>query len=292
MRQMLVFFGLGLILSYSLAIALGIRAITHGGIPATTSTYNSEAGLNSRSTERMLGYTQLTLKKFTPRATWPLHGEDQYLGLWEEVHGPFEPIPLPWWADGSHTNGVQNSAVYRAVGFPLRMLIHQRTPDDPSIWVSPRSKHKLATARQAAEKAEFPVGIVAPSEGMHLTIISPRLRRVPILKDAPTFTFSSWSVLHVRGGEAFLYRYTRNILVAVYKEITLIPHPVAWVVNAMVFTVPLLLLYFLPFRFRRNLRIRTGRCVRCKYDLSGLDTGDPCPECGRNPLSGRPIADL
>ena len=34
---------------------------------------------------------------------------------------------------------------------------------------------------------------------------------------------------------------------------------------------------FGPFALRRVLRVRRGRCLRCGYDLAGLDR---CPECG------------
>ena len=34
------------------------------------------------------------------------------------------------------------------------------------------------------------------------------------------------------------------------------------------------------WRQSRDLR---GHCRRCRYDLSGLPPGAPCPECGQNP---------
>lgn len=35
--------------------------------------------------------------------------------------------------------------------------------------------------------------------------------------------------------------------------------------------------------WRRHRRIREGQCPQCRYDLSGLRRGDPCPECGTPP---------
>jgi hypothetical protein len=40
------------------------------------------------------------------------------------------------------------------------------------------------------------------------------------------------------------------------------------------------LLFFAPFTLRRVVRARRGRCVKCGYDMRGLDA---CPECGAAP---------
>ncbi|MFG0284690.1 MAG: hypothetical protein ACF8R7_09740 [Phycisphaerales bacterium JB039] len=50
---------------------------------------------------------------------------------------------------------------------------------------------------------------------------------------------------------------------------------------AIVVFVPLMLVFgFVAIlRDRRNFCAHTGRCVRCLYDLAGVESG-PCPECG------------
>lgn len=36
---------------------------------------------------------------------------------------------------------------------------------------------------------------------------------------------------------------------------------------------------------RRRLRVRTGFCPNCQYDLRATPRGMPCPECGKHPLA-------
>jgi len=41
------------------------------------------------------------------------------------------------------------------------------------------------------------------------------------------------------------------------------------------------LLLLAPRRVRQYLRRRASKCIKCKYDLTGIEADQPCPECGR-----------
>lgn len=59
------------------------------------------------------------------------------------------------------------------------------------------------------------------------------------------------------------------------------PQPAPLAMNSLLFAGFWALAIPFPFKLRRALRRRAGRCVRCKYDLTGIDADQPCPECGR-----------
>lgn len=56
------------------------------------------------------------------------------------------------------------------------------------------------------------------------------------------------------------------------------------IVNTLVFAAPVYLLLTCLGALKRRRRCKHGRCIKCNYDLAGLDT---CPECGRPAPSPR-----
>jgi hypothetical protein len=50
-------------------------------------------------------------------------------------------------------------------------------------------------------------------------------------------------------------------------------------INTLFYAVVVWLIFAAPFKFRRWRRVRRGLCVKCAYDLRGIDS-DKCPECG------------
>ncbi|MCA9278009.1 MAG: hypothetical protein H6815_04385 [Phycisphaeraceae bacterium] len=53
-------------------------------------------------------------------------------------------------------------------------------------------------------------------------------------------------------------------------------------INWLIWFAAVTIVLVVPFRLRRVIRKRKGRCVLCKYDMRGLDR---CPECGAVPTS-------
>ncbi len=50
-------------------------------------------------------------------------------------------------------------------------------------------------------------------------------------------------------------------------------------INTVVYAVILWMLWSSPFKVRRMIRNKRGRCIKCGYDLRGTSEGG-CPECG------------
>lgn len=72
-------------------------------------------------------------------------------------------------------------------------------------------------------------------------------------------------------------------------KVWIIPGRVLWpgfLVNTALTAGALLLLVDGPRAVVKRLRTPAGHCPRCRYDLSGLEDGARCPECGRG-LAGR-----
>jgi len=54
-----------------------------------------------------------------------------------------------------------------------------------------------------------------------------------------------------------------------------------YLLNSLVWTLPIFVIMLLPSPIRRSLRRRRGLCPACAYDLRATPAGSPCPECGR-----------
>lgn len=62
-----------------------------------------------------------------------------------------------------------------------------------------------------------------------------------------------------------------------------LPTGVLWpgfLLNSGIFGIACWLPWFAALTIRRRLRMRTGLCLSCGYELKGLAAGSPCPECG------------
>lgn len=82
-------------------------------------------------------------------------------------------------------------------------------------------------------------------------------------------------------------RHKPHDLVAVVRVIPLAPIWPGFLGNTMIYAGALWLLHWTVVMVRRLARLRTGRCPRCAYDLSG-NFGCGCPECGwRRRIVGR-----
>jgi hypothetical protein len=55
--------------------------------------------------------------------------------------------------------------------------------------------------------------------------------------------------------------------------------PIGFIMNTLLFATALWLLIPGPLALRRAIRRRRGRCVKCGYDLRGVEH-ERCPECG------------
>lgn len=61
------------------------------------------------------------------------------------------------------------------------------------------------------------------------------------------------------------------------QRLPFVPHWPGFLLNILIYSALAWCMLFLPIHVRRTQRIRRGLCVRCKYNLAGLET---CPECG------------
>ncbi len=66
-------------------------------------------------------------------------------------------------------------------------------------------------------------------------------------------------------------------------HIPLVPVWPGFLINSVFYTAVLYTLAHSGMRLYRRTLIPAGHCQRCRYDLSGLEPGTPCPECGTMP---------
>ena len=71
------------------------------------------------------------------------------------------------------------------------------------------------------------------------------------------------------------------------RAYTLKPYWPGFIVNTIFYGMLLWLLIPGPFVFRRFLRARRGHCLKCAYDLRGVDH-EACPECGKEIRKANP----
>lgn len=64
--------------------------------------------------------------------------------------------------------------------------------------------------------------------------------------------------------------------VVTHMNLPIVPRPLGFAVNTVIFSVAPLLLFLCCRALRSRRRVRNGCCKRCNYDLAGLET---CPEC-------------
>ena len=65
------------------------------------------------------------------------------------------------------------------------------------------------------------------------------------------------------------------------------PRPLAFLGNALIYTVVLLTLHAVWYEGRERWRTRRGRCAACGYDIAGVER---CPECGETCTPHAPTA--
>ncbi len=98
-----------------------------------------------------------------------------------------------------------------------------------------------------------------------------------------------WPFLCLTGENRFGYHVERNGLCTIFlmpgslsgrpRMVAFGVMPFPFLVDSIVFALPLWLLLVAPSKLRSMLRERRGCCARCGYDLSHADH-DACPECG------------
>jgi hypothetical protein len=74
------------------------------------------------------------------------------------------------------------------------------------------------------------------------------------------------------------------------QRLPLLPALPALACNAVVYTVPWLVVVMLLSPVRRHFRSRRGLCPSCRYKLAGLPPGSACPECGESGVRGPAVA--
>jgi hypothetical protein len=65
-----------------------------------------------------------------------------------------------------------------------------------------------------------------------------------------------------------------------HEQLPLRPLWPGFLLNSLLYTVPVALVWLAPGVIKRWLRNREGHCSKCGYDLIGLAAGANCPECG------------
>ncbi len=86
----------------------------------------------------------------------------------------------------------------------------------------------------------------------------------------------------IRGGIGIWHPHNAEFKTSRGYGVTL-PYRPIWpglLANTAIFAAPWALLFIGIPLLRRVTRRRRGRCVRCGYDLRGMPSGAPCPECG------------
>lgn len=91
----------------------------------------------------------------------------------------------------------------------------------------------------------------------------------------PPVSLTGGLTLWTNGGQDHLDRFT----------LPLFPLWPGFALNTLVFATGLALIWYTPPSIRHVRRKRSGRCVKCGYDITGLTT---CPECGHGAQGPEP----
>ena len=94
---------------------------------------------------------------------------------------------------------------------------------------------------------------------------------------ALSWTLSEWIISESSGRRGRTF--AAGLQIGPASILPLRPLWLGFTVNTLFYAAILWTLFVAPFATRRLIRKRRGKCVRCGYDLTGMEH-EVCPECG------------